>query len=125
MDEKEIPTQDNSPIRWRICYPATDYLHGMWRNPFGLWDFVTTKAEKEHMAKVAGLGCCICGAVMVHVHHAGTGMGGRRDHMKVLPLCYNHHQGKQGIHTLGRKVWGEKFGTEEYHLQQVEREIYG
>lgn len=82
-----------------------------------------TKPEKTHMALVKNMPCVICGIKPVDVHHAGTGMGGRRDHMKVLPLCKNHHQGKEGIHTLGRKIWREKFGTEDYFLKLIEDKL--
>lgn len=79
-----------------------------------------TIAEKKHMDRVAQLPCVICSTSPVEVHHAGTGAGGRKNHMKVLPLCVNHHRGAQGIHTIGRKVWRELFGTEDKLLQQVD-----
>lgn len=78
-----------------------------------------TASGKKHMARVAQLPCIICGSWPVNVHHAETGGGGRKDDMKVLPLCYNHHQGRDGIHTIGRKVWRDRFGTETELLVQV------
>ena len=78
-----------------------------------------TLEEKRHMGRVQQLGCIVC-AGPASVHHAGTGAGGRRDHMKVLPLCYYHHQGEQGIHTLGRKRWGAVYGTEDELLAKVD-----
>jgi hypothetical protein len=78
-----------------------------------------TKSERDHMSKVAELGCIICGGIAA-IHHALTGRGGRKDHMKVLPLCYAHHQGWAGIHTLGRKTWQAKFGSEQELLDKVE-----
>lgn len=77
------------------------------------------KAEREHMAKVADLGCILCGGI-ASIHHAETGAGGRRNHMKVIPLCHAHHQGNEGIHTLGRKKWQAKYGTENELLQKVD-----
>lgn len=71
-----------------------------------------TKAEREHMAKVKLQPCIICGCGPVDVHHAGTGMGGRKNHMKVLPLCQFHHTGVKGIHKIGRRNWQELYGTE-------------
>lgn len=77
-----------------------------------------TKSEREHMAKVRDLGCIICAGIPA-IHHCETGRGGRKDHMKVLPLCYAHHQGDEGIHTLGRKKWQAKYGTEQELMAKV------
>lgn len=78
-----------------------------------------TIAEKAHMNAVAQMCCLICGAWPVHVHHAETGMGGRKNHMKILPLCEKHHTGKEGIHGMGRKAFRAKYGTEQELLNQV------
>lgn len=77
------------------------------------------KAEREHMAKVAEMPCIVCGNFPVQVHHALTGGGGRKNHMKVLPLCYLHHQGAEGIHTIGRKPWQNLHGTETELLESL------
>jgi hypothetical protein len=87
-----------------------------------------TKAQKEWMERVRRLGCRVCrnlnlGDTPAAIHHCLTGAGGRKDHWKVLPLCHYHHQGEQGIHTLGRKVWQAKYGTEEQLMQQVREEL--
>jgi hypothetical protein len=87
-----------------------------------------TKAQKEWMDRVRSLGCRVCrnlglGETPASTHHCLTGAGGSRDHWKVLPLCHFHHQGEQGIHTLGRKVWQAKYGTEEQLMQQVREEL--
>lgn len=85
-----------------------------------------TVAEKKHMNAVAQLPCILCGDWPVDVHHAGTGAGGRKNHMKVLPLCYLHHRGACGIHTIGRKVWREIFGHEDELLDRVQKQLdYG
>lgn len=90
-----------------------------------------TKAEKEHLAKVAALGCIVCGAP-AEIHHILEGRRGgkRNNHTDVLPLCPPHHNRPfthgVAIHA-GRKTWEEKFGTEEELLVLVtdllEREI--
>lgn len=82
---------------------------------------MTTKAEKAHMDRVAQLPCIVCGDEYVCVHHALTGAGGRRNHMAVLPLCHNHHQGREGIHTIGRKAWQAKYGHEIELLERVKK----
>lgn len=72
-----------------------------------------TKEEHEHLAKVAALGCIICGAA-ANVHHIreGQGMAQRASHFETIPLCYLHHQGSDGIHTIGTKAWRAKYGSE-------------
>lgn len=66
-----------------------------------------TLAEREHMDGVASLGCVACIERGVYdtpaeVHHCGTGAGGRRDHMKVAPLCPYDHRWTNGVQTLGK-----------------------
>lgn len=81
-----------------------------------------TRMEIARWSRIAALGCIVSGCRhSACIHHALTGMGGRKNHLKVLPLCYDHHQGKEGIHTLSRRVWEKKFGTEEYLLEKVEK----
>lgn len=85
--------------------------------------------EKRHMAMVAKLKCvvgpsgCDYNGRGSHVHHALTGAGRNKDHMKVLPLCENHHTGKDGIHTLSRNIWGKIHGSEMVLLLRVERRL--
>lgn len=84
-----------------------------------------TKKQRERWWRIAELGCIVrgCGYAQVSIHHALTGGGGRKDHDKVLPLCYNHHQGYKGIHTLSRRVWEEQFGTERELLEKVSERL--
>jgi hypothetical protein len=76
--------------------------------------------EKAWLSKVAALGCCVCKAP-ANVHHirTGMGMGQRNDTYHTLPLCHFHHQGAQGIHTLGTKAWQAKYGSETDLLAKV------
>lgn len=77
------------------------------------------------MARVADLGCIVCRKLGHHdtpamLHHPRSGTGwGRASHMDVLPLCYFHHQGAEGIHTLGSKAWARKYWTEAELLEDV------
>lgn len=76
-------------------------------------------AERRHWAAIIDLGCIVgpsthCNGRLT-IHHCGTGGGGRKDHRKVLCLCWGHHQGLEGIdgkqnHT--KRSWQEKYGTE-------------
>ena len=59
-------------------------------------------------------GCIVadCERCDVEIHHCGTGGGGRKDHEFVAPLCVDHHTGRNGIHTIGRRKFAELHGTE-------------
>lgn len=77
-----------------------------------------TKEEKDHLNWVASLGCVICGCVAC-VHHIRI-LGEPRNHFKTIPLCYNHHQGKEGIHTLGKYEFRKRYGHELEMLKKIE-----
>lgn len=84
---------------------------------------MTTKAEKQHMSRVAELGCAVCRrfgfeGTPAELHHprAGTGAGRRASHMDVIPLCPEHHRGKTGLHGLGTKGFVKHYGYTEADL---------
>jgi hypothetical protein len=54
----------------------------------------------EWKARVAALGCLICGRP-ANLHHVreGQGMSQRASDWLVVPLCREHHQGADGIHS--------------------------
>ena len=92
---------------------------------------VATKAEKEHMSKVAQMGCYACevNGIENHaeVHHIRkhTGMVLRPPHSDTIPLCSIHHRtGKDSIH-LGKKLFIKKYGTEQEILKIVKRRLSG
>ena len=41
----------------------------------------------------------------------------------MIPLCYIHHQGKLGIHTIGKKTWEERYGTQRELHQRLQEEL--
>ena len=52
------------------------------------------KKEKEHLSKVASLGCFVCKNPEKQIHHIrpkGTGIGRRSSHFETIPLCQKHH----------------------------------
>jgi|TARA_R110002051_G_scaffold100647_1_gene171031 hypothetical protein len=83
-----------------------------------------TKKEREHMDLVAQLGCFICRspANLHHIRPKGTGIGRRSSHMEVIPLCYEHHQGKFSVHGSPKKFKAE-YGTEKEMLEQVLEQV--
>lgn len=58
-------------------------------------------AGRRHLARVAQLPCCTCGAQPVEVHHVTEGKTfGKRDklHFCTIPVCQSCHSGRLGIH---------------------------
>lgn len=85
---------------------------------------MTTKAEKEHMNRVAELGCIICHQP-TELHHPRflAGMGQKSSNYDVIPLCPLHHRtGGYGtaIHA-GIKAFEKNFGTESELLERVNK----
>lgn len=88
------------------------------------------KAEKEHLEKVATLGCIACELLgyqgtPAEIHHIreGMGMGQRNDHFHVIPLCpYHHRHGKEAVHQ-SKALFTKKFGTESELLEKVRRKL--
>lgn len=95
-----------------------------------------TKAEKQHLQRLADLGCIACylsgtPGTPCEVHHirAGVGMGQRSSHFRAIGLCPAHHRGTHhpavpSIH-LAKLAFIERFGTEEKLLQLVQQLIDG
>ena len=90
---------------------------------------VATKLEKEHLSKVASLGCLICGspAICHHIRNRGDGKGNigigkRANHYEVIPLCPSHHVGSFSIHNTKRQ-FEDAYGTEEQLLHRTLKEI--
>lgn len=89
---------------------------------------MATKAEKEHLSKVAEIGCIVClnenyGQSPAEIHHirTGQGMAQRASNYEVIPLCHTHHRtGGYGVaFHAGSKAWQERYGSEELLLDQV------
>jgi hypothetical protein len=71
-----------------------------------------TKVQLARWDVLREHGCLICGNYP-QIHHLFTGMGGRKNHDKVAPLCHTHHQGAEGIHRIGRKAFAARFMSEQ------------
>ena len=85
---------------------------------------VATKAEREHMSKVASLGCLVCQrpANVHHIRPIGLGIGNRSSHYETIPLCHDHHQGKFSIHN-SKQEFEDKYGTEQELLNKTLMEL--
>ena len=86
-----------------------------------------TKAEREHMTRVAELGCIPCIIMGIEgtpaaIHHAKEYGGQKRNHMKVIGMCGDHHQtGKISRHGVGAMVFKNKFGDDTSLLEIVNK----
>lgn len=83
------------------------------------------KAEREHLSRLADLGCVLClrlcyGATPAEIHHIrdGQGMSQRASHFEAIPLCYSHHRGPNGFHGLGKRAFVRRYGVDETMLLQ-------
>jgi hypothetical protein len=90
---------------------------------------VPTMLDRKYWALVAAVGCIVAGSSpcegRITIHHCGTGAGGRKDHKKVIPLCWGHHQGAQGIDgkRMSKREWQDKYGSEEKLLKRLKRRL--
>ena len=87
------------------------------------------KLEKEHLSKVASLGCLICQqpAICHHIRNredgkGNIGFGNRASHYEVIPLCPSHHVGSFSIHNTKRQ-FEAMYGTEAELLHRTLNEI--
>jgi len=83
-----------------------------------------TKLEREHLSKVASLGCLVCQrpANVHHIRPVGLGIGMRSGHYQTIPLCRDHHQGQFSIHNC-KEQFEAMYGTEEELLHRTLKEI--
>lgn len=83
---------------------------------------------KQWMGRVAALSCVVCrnaglGETPAVVHHIRTGQGGaqRASDFLTIPLCPEHHDGKDSIHK-DRQGFQRRYGTELDLLAQTIKE---
>ena len=82
------------------------------------------KAEKEHLRRVAEMGCYVCSrpAEIHHIRHQ-TGLAMRSSSYETIPLCEIHHRlGKVSVH-LGKKEFVKRYGTEQQILAEIRRRL--
>ncbi len=64
-------------------------------------------AEQRHEKRLETLPCFGCGRFGVSCHHTMLDFPAkrfRRDHRFQLPVCWECHQGPQGIHGIGKEA---------------------
>ena len=84
---------------------------------------MTTKAEREHMARVASLPCACCGQYGVQVHHIrdGMGMSQRASNFLTVPLCPGCHTGQYGVHGDKSRMRARKQSELDWLADTIER----
>jgi len=93
---------------------------------------MTTKKEKEYYAKIARNGCILCKYLGYEtqdtgceIHHIRNGNIPRKQ-APVIPLCFEHHRGNTGVHSLGKKGKFEaRYGINEQALLEFIEEQFG
>jgi hypothetical protein len=65
----------------------------------------------EHMLAVKGLPCVACGKPPPSAAHHVTGDKMPRDDYRVIPLCFDCHQGPNGYHAAKRS-WVARHGPD-------------
>lgn len=83
---------------------------------------MNTKERGERFDGLSQIGCCIC-RKPAQIHHLTghkyRGMGQKAGDEFTIPLCYDHHTGKEGIHVIGKKTWELRYSTQEAMLDWV------
>jgi hypothetical protein len=82
-----------------------------------------TREAMAHKGELAQLGCMVCRRLFpwaspgpVELHHRRKDGWGRGDHTTLIPLCFNHHRGDGGVHTLGTKGFPKHYGFDQDDL---------
>ena len=86
------------------------------------------KPNKEIQKKykeMVEFGCVVCKKLYgvntpPCIHHlTGAGLA-LKNRDRFIPLCHTHHQGKEGIHHIGKFTWEDRFGTQQELLDWYE-----
>lgn len=100
----------------RPIYQKTGKRKSKGLNPVSAKKRAHKAAEKadgawEHMQAVKGLPCCACGAPPPSQAHHVTGDKKPRSDWRVIPLCFDCHQGPRGYHA-DKRSWVERHGPD-------------
>ena len=91
---------------------------------------MATKAEKKLMNQMSEYGCLVCrwhesvdDLPPANLHHIRDGTGLGLKDKSIIPLCHYHHQGAEGVHTIGKKTWEKTNGTQRELYDKLLQEI--
>lgn len=84
---------------------------------------MSTKAEREHLDRVASLPCACCGQHGVQVHHIrdGQGMSQRASNFLTVPLCPECHTGQYGVHGDKSRMRARKQSELDWLADTIEK----
>lgn len=84
--------------------------------------------DEKRAEQLVEIGCIVCllhdhRKVAASIHHL-TGikyraLGKKASDKHTIPLCFNHHQGNDGVHVMGMRPWEAKYGTQSELLERV------
>jgi len=82
---------------------------------------MTPAERRERFNLLSEIGCCIC-RKPAEIHHCkghefGCGIGLKADDKYTIPLCYDHHRGANGYHTLGKRTWEGRYNSQSAMLE--------
>jgi len=87
-----------------------------------------TQAEIDHQGRVAELPCVVCMLIgemqqgRTYIHHIRDNRLRADSHMDVLPLCFDDHQNRQGIH--GDRSRLKLTGKTQAELLEITRALF-
>lgn len=84
---------------------------------------VTREIDESYVKWIHSYACIVCGSWPVHAHHAVSRGAGGSDR-SVVPLCFTHHTGDQGIHLLGKIHFQAQFRVDLEALVSHFNELY-
>ena len=88
---------------------------------------MTKKQRKIRFEMLAEYGCVIC-MRPAEIHHLigykYSSLSKKAEDKHTIPLCVDHHRGGQGIHHLGMRAWESVYGTQEYLLNKLNKNLH-
>lgn len=85
-----------------------------------------TAAQQDYHNQARALGCLLCGRSpqIHHIREGVLGMGQKVDHWRILPLCYDHHEGERGgdVSLHGSPALFKKLHGSELELEKKLKE---
>lgn len=83
------------------------------------------KQRKYRFEALSQYGCCVCRRP-AEIHHLignHKGMALKSEDEYTIPLCVDHHRGNQGIHQIGVETWESIYGSQDHHLELVNKYV--
>jgi hypothetical protein len=70
------------------------------------------RQDREHLGRVAGLPCLVCGRRAEVHHEPPRSKAGAWSDRLTVPLCADHHRGPRGRHGLGLAGFLDRWGID-------------